>query len=46
VCLHGIPGSIVSDRDAMFTSTFWQELFKLIGIKLQKSSAFHLQSDG
>jgi hypothetical protein len=45
VRLYDIPGSIVSDQDAMFTSTFWQELFELIGIKLQKSSAFHPQSD-
>jgi hypothetical protein len=29
--LHGLPASIVSDRDPVFTSTFWQQLFKLIG---------------
>jgi hypothetical protein len=29
--LHGMPHSIVSDRDPTFTSTFWQELFKIQG---------------
>jgi hypothetical protein len=46
VRLHGIPSSIVSDRDPTFTSNFWQELFKLSGVYLQMSSAFHPQSDG
>jgi hypothetical protein len=43
--LHDIPSSIVSDRDAVFTSSFWRELFELTGIKLRMSTAFHLQSD-
>jgi transposase InsO family protein len=46
VRLHGIPSSIISDRDPTFTSNFWQELFKLSGVRLQMSSAFHPQSDG
>ena len=46
VRLHGIPTSIVSDRDPVFTSTFWQALFKATGSKLHMSSAFHPQSDG
>ncbi|WVZ58041.1 hypothetical protein U9M48_008353 [Paspalum notatum var. saurae] len=46
VRLHGLPTSIVSDRDPVFTSTFWSTLFKLLGIKLHMSSAFHPQSNG
>jgi hypothetical protein len=46
VRLHGMPQSIVSDRDAVFTSTFWQELMRLMGAKLHMTSAFHPQSDG
>jgi transposase InsO family protein len=46
VCLHGLPKSIVSDHDPVFTSKFWIELFKLSGVKLQLTSAFHPQSDG
>jgi hypothetical protein len=46
VRLHGLPSTIVSDRDPVFTSTFWTTLFKLMGTKLHMSSAFHPQSDG
>jgi hypothetical protein len=46
VKLHGIPKSIVSDRDKVFTSSFWQNLFKLQGTTLAMSSAYHPQSDG
>jgi hypothetical protein len=46
VQLHRIPCSIVSDGDTVFTSAFCSELFKLAGVKLQMSSAFHPQSDG
>jgi hypothetical protein len=44
--LHGIPSSIVSDRDSVFTSIFWRELFKLQGSSLKMSSSYHPQSDG
>ncbi|KAF0928095.1 hypothetical protein E2562_037873 [Oryza meyeriana var. granulata] len=40
VRLHGVPQSIVSDRDPVFTSTFWRELMRLMGTRLHMSSAF------
>ena len=46
VRLHGIPESIVSDRDTKFTSIFLKELHRLMGSKLLMSTVFHLQTDG
>lgn len=46
VRLHGVPESILSDRDPLFVSIFWKELFKLIGTVLKMSSAYHPQTDG
>lgn len=46
VRLHGIPSSIISDRDPIFVSHFWRELFKLQGTQLKMSSAYHPETDG
>ena len=44
--LHGMPNSIVSDRDPVFISAFWREFFKLQGAKLCMSLGYHPQTDG
>ena len=46
VRMHGVPVSIVSDRDPRFTSRFWHSLQKALGTKLSFSTAFNPQTDG
>jgi hypothetical protein len=44
--LHGLPTTIISDRDKIFTSALWQEFFDLLKTDLHMSSAYHPQTDG
>ena len=46
VWLHGVPVSIVSDRDPRFTVQFWKSFQKAMGTQLTMSTAFHPQIDG
>ncbi|CAI7764615.1 unnamed protein product [Closterium sp. NIES-54] len=46
ITIHGIPTTLISDRDPKFTSKFWKELMGLLGTKLAMSSAYHSQTDG
>jgi transposase InsO family protein len=46
VKLHGLPNSIVTDRDSIFVSVFWKQLFKLYKVNLTLSTAYHPQTNG
>uniref|UniRef100_H3GZA0 Integrase catalytic domain-containing protein n=1 Tax=Phytophthora ramorum TaxID=164328 RepID=H3GZA0_PHYRM len=43
---HGLPESIVSDRDPRFTGKFWSSVFKVLGTRLDMSTTDHPQTDG
>jgi len=42
----GLPSAIISDRDKLLVSLFWQELFKKLNVHLRMSTAFHPETDG
>ena len=42
----GLPIAIMSDRDKLFVSKFWQELFKNLNVHLHMSTTFHPETDG
>jgi hypothetical protein len=44
--LHGMPKVIITDRDRIFTSKIWQEVFSALQVKLHFSTAYHPESDG
>jgi Integrase zinc binding domain len=44
--LHGLLVKIITDRDSIFTSLFWKELFKKLEISINLSTAYHPQTDG
>ena len=46
VHLHGLPGSIVCDRDSKFMSKWWREIHRILDIKILMSTSFHPQTDG
>ena len=46
ICRHGLPNTIISDRDPKFTSAFWKELMKILKIKIAMTTAHNPQADG
>ena len=46
VCKHGVPVSIISDIDSLFTLRFWKLLHEALGTSLDMSTAYHPEMDG
>ncbi|GKC08616.1 putative reverse transcriptase domain-containing protein [Tanacetum coccineum] len=46
IARHGVPISIISDRDSRFTSRFWQSIQEALGTRLDMSMTYHPQTDG
>jgi hypothetical protein len=44
--LHGLPDKMVSDRGPQFVAEFTRELWRMLGIKLAATTAYHPQGDG
>ena len=43
---HGMPSKLITDRDKLFLSQFWQTSMEMMGVKHKKSTAYHPQTDG
>ncbi|GKE07024.1 putative reverse transcriptase domain-containing protein [Tanacetum coccineum] len=46
ICKHGVPTSVTSDRDSLFTTRFWKSLQEAMGTQLDMSTAYHPETDG
>lgn len=46
VKIHGVPKKLITDRDSLFTSNFWKELWKTYQVKMAFSTSYHPQTDG
>ncbi|GJW31219.1 putative reverse transcriptase domain-containing protein [Tanacetum coccineum] len=46
ICRHGVPVSIISDKDSRFTSGFWRSLQKALGTNVNMSTSYHPETDG
>ena len=44
--LHGIPKTVISDRDVKFTSAFWKTFFTGLGTQINFNTSYHPQTDG
>ena len=43
---HGVPITVITDRDKLFTSNYWKTISAAMGMKLKMSTAYHPQTDG